>query len=541
MPSESEPPEETEGLVEGAASRTSNLEKSKCQCSVELGCWCWGAEVAQEVEPEESEFLNETGEEKWNALWDEFKWDNMWTQQKPNSLEREFRGWNSIGKTFCLAFFALLLSASDVGSDYLTFWSFLYGDNYTKTEPSVTNPYVTGDFNCTKTGQFYSFKTDNVTSYTFECWETNPVFAWVTVAFTLLPAINLSLALASRGPWWALLAILTFLIPFPIILLIVKSIALFNIGKEFDSVNHLVTEAEARWESSLQFCLQIFIVFTRGDRQPSTRQLFSIANSVIMMSKGSIGNFLANEEPLPLGQQIVRIGTMFPVHLTNLVFKLGSLSITCALLSFNAIWLYLLLGLVWVVLWLHPDTRHYTKSVGSHVLGLPNTATPDVNFVSCARRELCDWCSKRNLLVWNIIWLVVNGALLLSLTITANLWPTFPIPIFFPFPDAALERVFPDATHQLASFRGAAGRSGELRLADLPIVQEIYILNCSVATVIAFGVVSVYLIYWQLVLEYQGLQDANKWTEVEKQTVDVGTNTENVPGWRKHGGGSLEE
>ena len=74
--------------------------------------------------------------------------------------------------------------------------------------------------------------------------------------------------------------------------------------------------------------------------------------SVVMMSKGSIGNFLADDDPQPLGHRIVKIGTMFPVHLTNLVFKLGSLSIICALLSFNAVWLYLLVGLVCLFLWL---------------------------------------------------------------------------------------------------------------------------------------------------------------------------------------------
>ena len=90
MPSESEPPEETEDLVEGKTSQTYNLKKSKCQCSVELGCWCWGAEVAQEVEPEESEFLNETGEEKWNALWEEF---NELATTVGDNVRDKYDGW----------------------------------------------------------------------------------------------------------------------------------------------------------------------------------------------------------------------------------------------------------------------------------------------------------------------------------------------------------------------------------------------------------------------------------------------------------------
>ena len=399
--------------------------------------------------------------------------------------------------------------------------------------PTVMDPYVTGDFNCTKTGHFYDYQTDNITSFTFQCRETNPVFAWFTFWLMLLPAINLCLALASRGPWWVILAVLTIIIPFPITLLIVKSIALFNTGKEFASINQMVTEAEARWESSLQFCLQLFIVFTRGDRQPSTPQLFSIVMSVLVMTKGSIGNFLAVEEPQPLGHHIVKIGTLFPVHFTNLVFKLGSLSIICALLSFNALWLYLLVSILWLILWLHPHTRHLTKSAGGHVVGLPNTSTPDVNFVSCARRELCKWCSKKNLLVWNIIWLVINSTLLLVLATTANIWPTIPIPTFYPFDDSTLEKLFPNQVHQLSSFRGVSSQSGRLRFADLPIVQDIYILNCGIITIFICGVVSIYLIYWQLIKEYEGIEESSKWTEIERLTADIGTNTDTSPGWRR--------
>ena len=35
-------------------------------------------------------------------------------------------------------------------------------------------------------------------------------------------------------------------------------------------------------------------------------KLITMASKVIMMSKGSIGNFLADEQPLPLGQEIIR-------------------------------------------------------------------------------------------------------------------------------------------------------------------------------------------------------------------------------------------
>ena len=144
------------------------------------------------------------------------------------------------------------------------------------------------------------------------------------------------------------------------------------------------------------------------------------------MSKGSIGNFLADEQPLQLGQEIIRIGTMFPLHFTNLIFKLGSLSIICALLCFNAIWIYLGAWLFWLTLWFSGRTRHLTKSAAGHVIGLPNTTTPDFNFAACRQkhftkvikslkkynsrqRRLKEEESKSNLMFWNVAWLLING------------------------------------------------------------------------------------------------------------------------------------
>ena len=107
---------------------------------------------------------------------------------------------------------------------------------------------------------------------------------------------------------------------------------------------------------------------------------------------------------------------------------------------------------------------------------------------------------------WNILWLVINGSILVSLTITANVWRNFPIPTFFPFPDSTLEKVFPKQVHQLASFRGISTTGSSLTLADLPIVQDIYILNYVVCIILACGIVSLFLIFWQLVKEYKQLR-----------------------------------
>ena len=123
-------------------------------------------------------------------------------------------------------------------------------------------------------------------------------------------------------------------------------------------------------------------------------------------------------------------------------------------------------------------------------------------------------------MVWfGLDWLAVNSSLLLSLTIIANIWPDFPVPIFFPFKDSTLKETFPRS-----AFRGVASDGRKLRLADLPIVEKIYILNSAVVVIFTCGVVSAF--HWQLILEYEGVKESSRWTEKQEKTVDVGTNTD---------------
>ena len=114
---------------------------------------------SQTAKAEEQVEVKDMGAESFDALWREFKWENIWFEQVPNCKENKFRGWKNIGTTFGSALsYGLLLSIFDVSSDFLTFWLFLKGDNYRKTVPSEDSPYVTGSFNCSKTGHFYSYQ-----------------------------------------------------------------------------------------------------------------------------------------------------------------------------------------------------------------------------------------------------------------------------------------------------------------------------------------------------------------------------------------------
>ena len=75
-----------------------------------------------------------------------------------------------------------------------------------------------------------------------------------------------------------------------------------------------------------------------------------------------------------------------------------------------------------------------------------------------------------------------------------------------------------------SAFRGVASDGRQLRLADLPIVEKIYILNSAVVVIFTCGVVSAF--HWQLILEYEGVKESSRWTEKQEKTVDVGTNTD---------------
>ena len=114
----------------------------------------------------------------------------------------------------------------------------------------------------TKVGYYYDYSTADISSFTFECREKNKVAfyhtcfqppdmtlkvcAGFTIFFMVLPSINLSLALASRGSWWLPMAITVAILPFPLTLLLVKLVATVNVGRQFKAVNLMVTKAEAR-------------------------------------------------------------------------------------------------------------------------------------------------------------------------------------------------------------------------------------------------------------------------------------------------------
>ena len=80
---------------------------------------------------------------------------------------------------------------------------------------------------------------------------------------------------------------------------------------------------EANFESQLQFLLQLYIIFTRADRQPSTSQMLSLSTSIIFMAKSSLESSFVNKPNEPLLKKL----PLLPQKLCELIFWYGSYAI----------------------------------------------------------------------------------------------------------------------------------------------------------------------------------------------------------------------
>ena len=68
------------------------------------------------------------------------------------------------------------------------------------------------------------------------------------------------------------------LIPYRILLFFfAKVVCLFNPGRYWRSLTEALTTNEGTFESSLQCCVELFVIFTRPGRQPSPLQLLTIS------------------------------------------------------------------------------------------------------------------------------------------------------------------------------------------------------------------------------------------------------------------------
>ena len=176
-------------------------------------------------------------------------------------------------------------------TDYLQAVKFLWGSNYTKHVVNKT------DFgNCSHIGRYTSFAgpTPEIVYEEIECFEVDEIWGCATLAIILLPGFCFARwtflharnhgckMLTSLG----ILAFFVISVPiFPLLVILLKVMAMTRPGPEIEKICNEMVSIEGVWESTLQLLLNLFIVFTRADRSPSTVQIASMFASLVLIVK----------------------------------------------------------------------------------------------------------------------------------------------------------------------------------------------------------------------------------------------------------------
>ena len=165
----------------------------------------------------------------------------------------------------------------------------------------------------------------------FSCFEYDVFWGWLAILFVLLPgaafsalnAIKLRQAKSSLFWLFLLMSPLTTVL-FPLLLISVKILCLFHNGPELTRLNNILTFAEGQIESFCQLGLQLYIIFSRADRQPSLIQMITLPASALMLVRVQVNSFYAKVDAASTIEDIKRKLFMAPIFLFKSIFFLGS-------------------------------------------------------------------------------------------------------------------------------------------------------------------------------------------------------------------------
>jgi len=369
-----------------------------------------------------------------------------------------------ISVNFAINFFVgLLPTIFDVGMDSLAVNDYLRGTYYVKNGegsdcsdiypefPPIRTPMLTQDYNYTQ----------------IECFEKDPYFGYVTLFFLFFPGLGFSfwtfLSLSNflrgtDGTFRQNACFFIFFVPFSVIvcttfplqLLLVNLVSLLNIGTQWTLLTTKYSIAEGLYDASLQFCVQLFIVFTMADRIPSTIQYLSLVGSIVMLAYTRIEAHLLDQggHVMPIKEKIVKTLKLIPIFLSNSIFKLGSIGLICSLLRLNAITFYGTFALLWVLFYFLFNQgclprRYYHSILGVLLHAVSIGKIPgQVKMVKAnigekrhktRAKTMTSRNQMENIIFQNILWLSINSVMLITLTILANLQPDLTLWTFFPF------------------------------------------------------------------------------------------------------------
>ena len=231
-------------------------------------------------------------------------------------------------------------SCWDTGTDIHQGQLYLNGDIYTKYVNNRNDTFVT---NCTwieTTRKIIGdIESDEEVIYTYNCFEKDEYFGYFTLFFVFLfpgmcqalKVFNASDSLKTHchktigyGISLALLILSPF---FPLQVFLVKLFSFLTNGLEIKKISNVMTLFEATFESNLQFVLQLYIIFTRADRQPSTTQILGLSSSIVFMAKSQLQANFADKPNEPLLKKLY----LLPQKLFYIIFWCGSLAIVSSI------------------------------------------------------------------------------------------------------------------------------------------------------------------------------------------------------------------
>ena len=367
---------------------------------------------------------------------EEFGPDKLWNDRTSSEI------WTTFGINLCVG---LLPTLFDLSMDSLAVNDYITGTYYVKAPLANETGKINATGNC-------RLNSKNAT----ECFEKDPVFGYVTLTCFFFPGFGfsfwtfLSLSNYLRGTdflngmnfrknlcfflFFTPLALLS-AITFPFQLLIVNIVALFNGGNQWTTLTAKYSIAEGLYDASIQFCVQLFIIFTMGDRLPSTIQYLSLTGSILMLSVPRIEAFLLDQGgvTLPIKEKLLKTLKYFPLFFFNSIFKLGSIGLICAILRYNAITFYVILSLVWLLVYLLFNEKclpekhyHFILGVAVHVVSIGkitnwvkiiDTKLRPKQHHNVTTKKLTSKDQTENIIFQNVLWLFVNSVMLILLVI----------------------------------------------------------------------------------------------------------------------------
>ena len=301
-----------------------------------------------------------------------------------------------------------------------------------------------------------------------ECFETDMIWGIMTLILLFLPGIFWSLGifiqfathLREKDPdtydrkrclffFFVPLAALT-MVTFPLQLVAVSLVSCFNNQDQWMLLTSKIGIAEGLFNAHFQYLLQLFIFFVRADRHPSFFQYAAACGSLVFLVWSRIESLLVDRggHKISPGRKVWWACRFGPMFLFNSAFKVGSISLICAMLRYNAIWFYSIVVIVWLLLQFlfneqYLPRKYYYLFIGAamHAVSIAHIpeevkmihAKANSNKNTMWATRLTDFQMKANMWFQNIIWFVLNSVIIITLTVVAELKTDAEFPTFWPF------------------------------------------------------------------------------------------------------------